>query len=136
MADANAGRALVVGTLALTASLLAMVLLGHHPVSMAATVLCVGLCTGTAPSLQHRVETLAGPGAPLAASLPASAVYAGIAVGAWGGGAAIDAAGPPAAVLAGAAIAAAAVITAVATRRLQPASPAVGAPQEREPIPV
>lgn len=121
-ADANAGRTLVVGTLALGMALLGMYLFGGSPVAMAVTVLCVGLCMGTAPALQHRVETLAGPGAPLASSLPVSAVYAGIAIGSAAGGKAIELAGLPAAVLTGAAIAMVAVGVAVASGRLQPAA--------------
>ena len=122
-ADANAGRTLVVGTIGLGASLLGMYLFGGSPVVMAVTVLCVGLCMGMTPAMQLRVETLAGPGAPLASSLPVSAVYAGIAGGSLAGGTAIDLAGLPAAVLTGAVVAMVAAAVAVACRRLRPAAP-------------
>ena len=67
---------------------------------------------GMAPSMQHRVVSLAGAGGPLAASLPASAVNVGIALGSVAGGVAIDASGLHAAVLTGAAIAVVAVVAA------------------------
>ena len=55
--------------------------------SMALAVLGIGLFgMGTGPSIQYRVVSLAGPGAPLASALPASAVNAGIAFGAFAGG--------------------------------------------------
>jgi len=120
-ADTDARRALVVGTVGVTASLLAMFLWGGNAVVMALAVLGVGLFgMGMAPSMQHRVVSLAGPGAPLAASLPASAVNVGIALGSSAGGVAIDVGGVPAAVLTGAAVAAVAVSVAWATRRLRP----------------
>ena len=75
---------------------------------------------GMAPSMQHRVVSLAGAGGPLAASLPASAVNVGIALGSVAGGVAIDASGLQAAVLTGAAIAAAAVGAAWLTGALRP----------------
>jgi DHA1 family inner membrane transport protein len=121
-ADLDAGRTLIVGTIGLSGSLLALYLLGDNPVLAAAAVLCVGLCAGVAPSLRHRVETLAGPGAPFAASLPASAVYVGIAVGSAAGGVAIDRVGIPAAVLTGAVLAAFATAVALVTSRLRPAA--------------
>jgi MFS transporter, DHA1 family, inner membrane transport protein len=84
-----------------------------------------GMATG--PSLQHRVVSLSGPGAPLASSLPASAVNAGIAGGAFAGGVAIDLAGVSAAVLTGAVIGSIAIVAAWATGFLTPA--AVAAPE-------
>jgi DHA1 family inner membrane transport protein len=120
-ADANAGRALVVGTIGVTASLAVIVLFGANPLVVAVAVLGTGLFgMGMAPSMQHRVVSLAGPGAPLASSLPASAVNVGIAVGSFAGGAAIDRAGTTAAVATGAVIAAFALIAAWATSRLGP----------------
>jgi DHA1 family inner membrane transport protein len=118
-ADANAARALVVGTIGVTASLLALRLVGGHAVLVWVAVFALGLFgMGMAPSMQYRVVGLAGPGAPLAASLPASAVNAGIAAGSVTGGAAIEVAGVPAAVLTGAVIAVVAVAAAGATSRL------------------
>ncbi len=120
-ADASASRALIVGTIGVTASLLAMFLFGGSVVVVAVAILCLGLFEmGMAPSLQHRVVSLAGRGAPLAASLPASAVNAGIAGGAFAGGLAIDAAGVGAAVLTGAAVSVLSIALAWATALLKP----------------
>jgi DHA1 family inner membrane transport protein len=130
-ADANARRALVVGSLGVGASLLAMRAFGGNPLFVALTVVGLGLfAMGTAPSLQHRVVTLAGPGAPLASSLPASAVNAGIALGSLAGGVAIGAGGVAAAVTTGAVIALVAVATAWATSAINPPDlpPAVDSP--------
>lgn len=119
LADLHAGFGLVAGAIGVTASLLALLLLGGHPIAAAAAILGIGLFgMGAAPSMQHRVATLAGPGAPLAASLPASAVNAGIASGALAGGAALDAAGITAAIATGAVLAGVAVLLALGTLRL------------------
>lgn len=128
-ADANAGRALVIGAMGVTASLLVMFGLGGSPVAVAVSVLGIGFFgMATGPSLQRRVVSLAGPGAPLAASLPASAVNAGIAGGAFAGGVAIDFGGIPAAPLIGAAIGAVAIVAAWATGFLKPAAVAAPVP--------
>jgi MFS transporter, DHA1 family, inner membrane transport protein len=120
-ADHNARRTLVIGTVGLTASLLALFLFGANPIVAAASILGMGLFgMGMAPSMQHRVVGLAGPGAPLAASLPASAVNAGIAIGSLAGGVAIEFAGISAAVLTGAVVAVISIITAGATSLLNP----------------
>jgi DHA1 family inner membrane transport protein len=122
-ADANASRSLIVGTIGVTASLVAMHFLGGNALLVALAVLGVGLFgMGMAPSMQHRVVSLAGPGAPLASSLPASAVNAGIAFGSFAGGVAIDVSGVSAAVITGAIIAAIAVTAAWATSFLNPAA--------------
>jgi DHA1 family inner membrane transport protein len=71
--------------------------------------------------MQHRVVTLAGAGAPLASSLPASAVNAGIAVGSYAGGASIADAGVSAAVVTGIVLGVIAVTVAWATRNLKSA---------------
>ncbi|WP_116952363.1 MFS transporter [Jiangella endophytica] len=120
-ADVHAVRALVVGTVGLTVALLFMYVFGAHaPVAFLAVV-GVGLfAMGLAPAMQTRVMGLAGPGAALAAALPASAASAGDAVGALLGGVAIARSGLAAAVLTGAVIAAAAVGVSVATRHLRP----------------
>ena len=125
-ADTGAARALVVGAVGVTASLLLLGVLGSNPVAAAVAVAGTGLFVmGCAPSLQHRVVGLAGSGAALAASLPASAVNAGIAAGSVVGGVALDLGGVRAVATAGAALAAVAVAVAAATRRLAPpASPA------------
>ena len=122
-ADANASRALVVGALGVTLSLLVLFAFGGNPFVAAAAVLGIGLFgMATGPSLQHRVVSLAGPGAPLAASLPASAVNAGIAGGAFAGGVAIDLGGVPLAPLTGAIVGVLAIVTAWATGFVKPAA--------------
>ncbi|MEQ7005988.1 MFS transporter [Actinopolymorpha sp. B17G11] len=124
-ADAHAARALVGGTVGLTAVLVTMYLFGGHAVVAVLTIVGMGLfAMGMAPALQSRVMSLAGPGAALAASLPASAANAGDSVGALLGGVAISHAGLAAAVLAGAVVTAVAVAVAVATSRLRPTAPA------------
>ena len=131
-ADSGAARAMIVGTVGVTASLIAMALFGGSPALVALAILGTGLFgMGIAPSIQHRVVSLAGPGAPLASSLPASAVNLGIAVGSLAGGVAIDGAGISAAVITGAVIAAAAVVAARATRSSRPAATAVAASPPR-----
>ena len=123
-ADAHAARALQYGTIGLTASLLAMFFLGGQAVVAVLGIVGIGLfAMGMAPAMQSRVMSLAGPGAALAASLPASASNAGDAVGALLGGAAIGHAGLAAAVFAGAVVASIAVVVAIATGRLRPEAP-------------
>lgn len=81
-ADTSSRRALVIGSIGVTVSLLAMFAFGANPVVAGLGVLGIGLFgMGMAPSMQHRVSGLSGDGAALAASLPASAVNAGIAIG-------------------------------------------------------
>jgi len=121
LADWNASRALVLGLTGLTLSLVALWFLGSSPVMVALILALLGLCTmGMAPSLQHRVVSLAGPGAPLAQSLPASAANVGVATGAAVGGLAISGFGVPAAVAVGALIGAVAIPITMATGRLKP----------------
>lgn len=120
LADWNASRALVLGMTGLTLSLAALWFLGASPVAVAVVLALTGLCTmGMAPSLQHRVVSLAGPGAPLAQSLPASAANVGVATGAAVGGLAIIGFGVPAAVVVGALIGAVAIPVMMATSRLR-----------------
>lgn len=118
-ADANAAKTLIVGTVGLLASLVVMQVLGGSAVFVALAILGLGLFgMGMAPSMRHRVVSLAGRGGPLAASLPASAVNAGIAIGSLAGGAAITVGGVGATVIAGMTFALAAIALAVATRTL------------------
>ena len=118
-ADANASRSLLIGAIGVTGSLVALLVFGSNPWLVAVAVLGIGLFgMGTGPSIQYRVVGLAGPGAPLASSLPASAVNAGIAFGSFAGGMAIDGAGVPFAVVTGIVIAVAAVAAAWATSLL------------------
>ncbi len=94
------------------ANLVLAVLFAGAFVMGCAEMVAVGMPDRMAPSIPHGAVTLAGACAPLASSLPASAVNAGIAVGSFAGGLAIDARGVPAAVLTGAAVAVMAVVAA------------------------
>jgi MFS transporter, DHA1 family, inner membrane transport protein len=124
-ADANAPLMLIVGAIGVAVSLAAMLAFGGSPWLVALAVLGVGLLgMGTGPSIQHRVVSLAGPGGPLAASLPASAVNAGIAFGSFAGGIAIDAGGVAFAVVTGIGIAVLAIAAAWATSFLKAPAPA------------
>lgn len=126
-ADADAARTLIVGAIGVTVSLVALLLVGSNPWLVAVAVFGVGLFgMATGPSIQHRVVALAGPGAPLASSLPASAVNVGIAFGALAGGTAIDAGGVQLAVVAASVIAVVAVAAAWATSSLKPAAATSG----------
>ncbi|PCE16328.1 hypothetical protein AUC47_00280 [Microbacterium sp. SZ1] len=124
-ADVNAARMLIIGAVGVAASLVLMLVGGGNPWIAALAVLGIGLLgMGTTPSLQHRVGDLAGQGAPLAASLPASAVNAGIAFGAFAGGAAIDGGSVTFAVVAGIVLAIVAIGAAWATSGLRVTAPA------------
>lgn len=126
-ADADAARTLIVGAIGVTVSLVALILVGSNPWLVAVAVFGVGLFgMATGPSIQLRVVALAGPGAPLASSLPASAVNVGIAFGALAGGAAIDVGGVQLAVVAASVIAIVAVAAAWATSSLKPAAATSG----------
>ncbi len=74
---------------------------------------------GFVPSLQYLVIHLAGPGRDLAATLPASAVNAGIALGALAGGTAVRGAGADGPLLTGLAVCFLAVPAAWAVRFLK-----------------
>jgi DHA1 family inner membrane transport protein len=125
-ADTNASRSLIVGSVGVTASLLALYLFGGNAIVVILCILGMGLFgMGMAPSMQHRVVSLAGPGAPLASSLPASAVNAGIAIGSFTGGVAIEVGGTSASVLTGAGFAAVAIAASWATSLLKPATSVV-----------
>ncbi|MFD7077999.1 MFS transporter [Nocardioides sp. NPDC059952] len=134
-ADIGAARALTVGALGASASLIAMVLCGTSTAVAVLAVLCLGMFSaGITTPWQHRVEHLAGPGAILAASLPASAGNLGDAIGAFAGGQAITAGGIVAALLTAAILAAIAVAAAIASRSLRPA-PSPSTQPERAPEP-
>ncbi|PVE94138.1 MFS transporter [Microbacterium sp. TPD7012] len=129
-ADANAARMLIVGALGVLISLGALLLFGGNPWIVGLSVLGIGMLgMGTAPSIQHRVVALAGPGAPLAASLPASAVNVGIAFGSLAGGIALEQWGEAFAVIVGMGIAVVAIVVAWGTSFLQ-APAASGRPVE------
>jgi DHA1 family inner membrane transport protein len=128
-ADRNAARALIVGTAGVAACLLLLHLAGASAILVALTLLAWGVFGfGVTPSLQYRVVSLAGPGAGLAQSLPASAVNVGIALGSFAGGVAIDGSTVSTVVLIGLVIAVIAVAAAWASSFLKP--PAVDATAE------
>lgn len=130
-ADTGAARALIIGTIGISVSLIAMVLWGASPLVAVLAVLVLGMCSaGVTSPWQHRVEHLAGPGAILAASLPASAGNLGDAIGAFTGGQAINAGGTAAAILTAAILAAVAIAAAITSHSLRPAQPnAIKAPE-------
>jgi DHA1 family inner membrane transport protein len=120
-ADTNPARALVVGTVGVTVSLLALYLVGTIPVLAALALVALGVFGfGMAASLQYRVVSLAGPGGQLASSLPASAINLGIAFGSAAGGVAIANSTASSAVVTGLVIAVIAVPVAWATGFLKP----------------
>lgn len=101
-ADRDAPRALLAANVVLVLALGLLYLTGTIPVLTALALLVWGLAGfGLVPALQYRVATLAGPARDLAASLPASAVNAGIAAGALLGGWALTSSGLSAVVVAG-----------------------------------
>ena len=134
-ADAGASRALVLGAVGVAASLAGLALWGANPVVAVVALLALGICgAGITSPWQHRVEHLAGPGAILAASLPASAGNLGDAIGAFAGGRAIDVGGVPAAIVVAAVLATVSVVAAIVTRSLRPALvPRAAVPGEPEP---
>ena len=120
-ADRAAARTVTSATIGLAAGLVALYLVGASAPLVAAALLIWGVFAfGMVPSLQYRIVELAGPGGELAASLPASAANAGIALGAVAGGAALGTFGAAAAVLTALVIATLAIPAALATSRLRP----------------
>ncbi|GAB2672277.1 MFS transporter [Kribbella swartbergensis] len=129
-ADRNAARTLIVATVGVAISLLALYLAGAIAVLVAPALMALGLFgMGMLPSLQYRVVSLAGPGGALAQSLPASAANVGIAAGSFAGGVAVGRYSTSAALVTGLVIAAIAVPVAVATSRLR--SPVSGRTDEQ-----
>lgn len=120
-ADRAAARTVTSATIGLAAGLVALYLVGASAPLVAVALLIWGVFAfGMVPALQYRIVELAGPGGDLAASLPASAANAGIALGAVAGGAALGTFGTPAAVLTAVMIAILAIPAALATSRLRP----------------
>jgi DHA1 family inner membrane transport protein len=120
-ADKNAARTPIVATVGVVASLLALFVVGAWAFPVILALLAWGVFSfGMVPSVQYRVVSLAGPGGALAASLPASAANAGIALGSVAGGVAIGSFTASSAVLTGVIIAAIAVPAAWATSFLEP----------------
>ena len=123
LADTHAARALIAGTVGLSAALLALYIVGSNAVLVAIVIMIWGLFAFVmTPSMQFRVVSLAGPGETLASSLPASAANAGVAIGAVAGGVTLDAVDTRAVTLTGLTIAVVAVLVAVLTRSLRPPS--------------
>jgi DHA1 family inner membrane transport protein len=115
-ADDNAARTLAAGATGAVAALLALYLVGTVAFLVMPGLAALGLFVGgMAPSLQYRVVSLAGPGGPLAQSLPASAANVGVALGSIAGGRAIDTFTTSAAVLTGLVVAVIAAVVAWAT---------------------
>jgi DHA1 family inner membrane transport protein len=105
-ADANAARSLIVGTIGVAVSLVALYLFGEIAFVVALALFALGLFEmGMAPSLQYRVVELAGPG--------------GLAIGAFTASAAV---------ITGLVIAVTAIAAALATNFLKPVA-AAPAPQ-------
>jgi MFS transporter, DHA1 family, inner membrane transport protein len=119
-ADWNARRTLPLAVVVLVADLAALYWFGSVPAVAILALVGWGLVGfGLVPSLQYRVTSLAGPGRDLAATLPASAVTLGIAIGSVLGGWALSAGGPSAPVLVALAMCSAALPVAWATGRLR-----------------
>ncbi|MEW9533201.1 MFS transporter [Microbispora sp. NPDC049125] len=86
-ADRNAARAILVANVVLVAALVFLYFAGEVPPLVALALITWGIVGfGMVPSLQYRIVSLSGPGADLAATLPASAINAGIAIGSLAGG--------------------------------------------------
>lgn len=121
LADRNATRTMMVCGLALVVALGALSFAGSVPVLTAVILGVWGLAGFAAvPSVQYRVTALSGPGRDLAASLPASALNAGIAIGALAGGWTLTAGGLSAISVTGVIICAITVPVAWATGFLKP----------------
>ncbi|MQS08627.1 MFS transporter [Streptomyces alkaliphilus] len=122
-ADRDAARTLVMANLALLVALATLHLAGTSRVMVALALVLWGVAGfGLVPSLQHRVVLLAGPGRDLASTLPASAVNAGIAIGAVAGGVAVSHGGATDAVLTGLLVCAVALPATWMSGRLRPAA--------------
>ncbi|MHA6623004.1 MFS transporter [Pseudonocardia sp. DLS-67] len=120
-ADRSATRALVFGNAALVVALALLHFVAAIPVLVVIVLVAWGVVgIGLVPSLQYRVLELAGPGRDLAATLPASALNAGIALGALAGGWTLDAYGAGGPVITGLVVTALALPAAWATAALRP----------------
>ena len=119
-ADRSATKTLVIANVLLVLALGMLYLVGSIPVLVAVALAVWGLVGfGLVPSLQYRVVSLAGPGRDFAATLPASAVTLGIAVGAIIGGWSVASNGAGGAVVAGLVICAIALPLVLATSWLK-----------------
>lgn len=125
LADQSAARTIVLGNAVLVLALGGLHLLGAVPALAAVALVVWGTAgLGLVPSVQYRVVSLAGSGRDLAATLPASAINAGIALGSLLGGWSIARHGASAPVVAGTVICALALPISWATGllRLPPAA--------------
>jgi DHA1 family inner membrane transport protein len=121
LADRSAATVLVVANALLALALGAVYLAGTTPVLVALALAGWGLVGfGLVPALQLRVVSLAGPGGDLAATLGASAVNLGIALGAFVGGRVTAGPGVHTVALVATIIVAGALPATWATRRLRP----------------
>lgn len=119
LADRGPSATLIAANLVLAGALGALYLAGTVPVLTAALLAVWGFAgLGLVPSFQLRVISLAGRGADLAATLGASSVNAGIALGAAAGGWTVAGHGPHATVLVGAILCAVTLPATVASRFL------------------
>jgi DHA1 family inner membrane transport protein len=127
-ADRAASTTLAVGNVLLVLALGTLAVFGPEPAVVAGAFVLWGLVGfGLVPSLQYRVVSLAGPGRDLASTLPASAVTAGIAVGALVGGWAVAGNGGIGPMVTGLIFCAVAVPLSWATSFLRP--PATASPE-------
>jgi DHA1 family inner membrane transport protein len=123
-ADRAASTTLVVGNVLVVVALGALAVFGEAPLVVAVALGLWGVVGfGLVPSLQYRVVSLAGPGRDLASTLPASAVTAGIAVGALIGGWAVAGNGGIGAIVTGLILCSVAVPLSWATSLLRPPAP-------------
>lgn len=123
-ADRSATRTILFGNMALVVALGLLHLVAAVPVLVVVVLLVWGVVgLGLVPSLQYRVLDLAGPGRDLAATLPASALNFGIALGALAGGWTLDAYGAGGPVIAGFVVCALALPAAWATASLRAPRP-------------
>jgi DHA1 family inner membrane transport protein len=121
-ADRSATTTLLVANLAVILALGLLYLVRATPALVAVGFAAWGTATfAIIPSFQLRVITLAGRGADLAATLGASAINAGIAIGSLVGGAVLAHHGPSAPIVVALAVSAVAAPAAWATRFVHPA---------------
>lgn len=117
----SAARTLIIALTVVVLSLVGLYFVGPVPVLVALVLVVWGVFgLGLVPSLQFRIVSLAGPGKDLAATLPASAINAGIAIGALAGGWAAASFPISAVVVVGAVICLVALPVAWATSFLKP----------------
>ncbi|MEU0562343.1 MFS transporter [Dactylosporangium sp. NPDC006015] len=120
-ADRNASRTILVTNVVLVAALVLLYFVAEVPLLVALALVIWGVAGfGMVPSLQYRIVALSGPGADLAATLPASAINAGIALGSLIGGWALATHGASAPVIVGIVVSAIAAPASWATGLLRP----------------